>query len=139
MTEFKVSKAPEYDEARKGAEFYCDGYGHTWVASVEAEGLPAIHVYCDGAMRLHITDDNDDTEVIRYAANLPEWLNSDKAMLEAVETEKVEFHNNPWFDLYQGETYSVGEEDKHLDCVGGDIDEMIQMAKDILITQLIYK
>lgn len=134
MTEFKISKTPEYDEARKGSEFYCDGYAHTWVASVEVEGLPVVHVYCDGEMRLHINNEDQGTDVIRYSHDFPEWLNSDEAMAEAVENEKIEFHNNPWFDLYQ-ETGNFPDLE-HLDCVGGDIDEMIELAKLTLTGQL---
>jgi len=134
MTEFKISKIPEYDAARKGSEFYCDGYGHSWVASVEVEGLPVVHVYCDGEMRLHINGEDDDREVVRYSHDFPAWLNSDKVMSEALESEKIEFHNNPWFDLYQeAEDFPELE---HLDRVGGDIDEMIELAKNILVGQL---
>lgn len=135
MTEFKIDKTPDFDPTRTFAEFYCDGYGHTWVASVEVEGLPAIHVYCDGEMRIHMKDDAD-TEVIRYSANIPDSLNSDRLITEALENETIEFINNPWFDLYQGEKLSTGDSDIHLDCVGDDFYQMIETAKKILTQQL---
>jgi hypothetical protein len=107
--------------------WYVDGDAHTWVATVY-DGDRFVHVYADGEMRVHLwptvaarESDSGDYAIIRYAGDLLEnGIRTDAELRRA--DARMEWGNNAWFDLYDGET---GE---HLDDVQYSLVEAVRSA-----------
>jgi hypothetical protein len=111
--------------ARQDASWYVDYDGHTWVATVTLGG-DAVHVYCDGEMRIIVDGDyvvrtTDDLEMLD--------LYNDKQLFEANEAGRTWWENNAWFDLYDAES------GQHLDCVCDSVRAAVDAATEVLKTQ----
>lgn len=127
----KTATKPEitYAETRtkvrakqQDAAWYVDGYGHTWAATVTVNGNE-IHIYADGEMRIHSYPLDRD---LREAGDLLDaGLNSDYDLARAQRAGKIEWINNPWFDLYDNGGH-------HLDCVCDHLDFAVKMATELL-------
>jgi hypothetical protein len=102
------------EDGKSDPVFYCDGYGHTFVASItdKKTGL-TLEFYCDGDMDIRHPDFR-----ARYSSELDIiGVHSDKD-LSKIEPEW--WVNNPWFDIY--EVLPNGET-QPLDMVHFDIQE----------------
>lgn len=105
---------------RQDAAWYVDGDGHTWVATVTVGGN-AVHVYCDGEMRIVVDDD-----VVRTTGDLIGLgITSDRKLFAANESGRTWWENNAWFDLYDNGGH-------HLDCVCDTLNEAIRMATELI-------
>jgi len=103
--------------------FYCDGYGHTYVAKVTYKDV-SIKIYCDGEMRfIH----NDVT--VRNNSQLEKAGIFTDSDVEKIDTNQ--WINNPWFDAYLESDNSL----EHLDMVTGDINEAVKQAIEWLIRE----
>lgn len=119
------------DDRRLGVEdpcWYTDGLGHTLVVWV-TKGDRTIGIYADGEMDVRVYDKpNGSTEVgrIPHSGMFPMYgVITDKDVFEASEAGRIEWVNNPWFDLY-------GENGEHLDAVCHTLTEAIEQATKIV-------
>lgn len=109
---------------RQDAAWYVDGDGHTWVATVTVDGN-AVHVYCDGEMRIVVDDD-----VVRTTGDLIGLgITSDRKLFAANESGRTWWQNNAWFDLYDADS------GQHLDCVCHSVRAAVDAATEVLKTQ----
>lgn len=104
---------------------------HELVATIE-HGEREIRVYCDGDMRLNLWDSaeackrGDAPEVIRYCDRLVRTgIDTDKKLSDAFDEGRIEWVNNAWFDLYDGD----GE---WLNVIHHDIDDAVSEAIDMI-------
>lgn len=105
--------------------FYCEGYGHSYVASItDQTNGNIITIYCDGEMRIDYEDESGNTNRIVHCGDLLDYdFHADKDLTKiSPESWKM----NPWFDMYLG--------DEWIDNVHFDVlKEGFPMAKDILL------
>ena len=121
------------DERRFGREDSCwyvyGPAGHDLVLWV-TRGDRTIGIYADGEMRVIVYDDPTDLlagqEVVRYSEDWAEHkINNDAEVFEACEAGRIEWANNPWFDLYS-------EDGEHLDVVCDTLTQAIESATKII-------
>ena len=63
-----------------------------------------IVIYRAGEMRIHFTEPDGSTSVLRYTSDLDEkGLDTDEKLAAAEEAGTIEWHNNPWFEVIWGE------------------------------------
>lgn len=123
-SEFKINPG-QLVKNQSDPAFYCEGYGHTYVASItDNTNGNTINIYCDGEMRINYVDSEADTHRLNHCGDLFDHnINTDKDLA------KIDIDNwamNPWFDMYLG--------DEWLDSVHFDvIQEGFPVARDLLI------
>jgi len=119
-----------YDEAtrrnREDAAWYVDGDGHAWVATVTDNGA-SIDIYCDGDMRVSI-DNNPDATICSQLVDC--GITTDVELSEAEMNGRITWHNNAWYDLYDGET---GE---HINYVTHTVSDAVAAAITMLTRQV---
>ena len=113
LLEYAVSM-PYYSLDRRDPAFYCDGYGHTWVASIkELHSKYVANIYCNGEMKI----DLDENTRVRYTSDLLDnGINTDEKLFN---TNPDSWHMNPWFDIYMERLN--GYTDVHMDAVHFDV------------------
>lgn len=123
-------------EKRTDPAFYVWDSTHNYVAKVSYKDKPSIHIYCDGEMRINVWDsvvarerDEEPHVVVRYSDQLVKAGVTDDAELYQA-TERMEWINNTWFDLYSEDT-SHGD-DGWLDCVTHSLGDAISSAMSVL-------
>jgi hypothetical protein len=128
-------QSPHEREFCKDPAFYAFS-NHELVAKVSC-GDRTISVYCDGELRLRVWEskeariDNSNLEVIRYSDRLVSaGIDTDEKLQKALDEERIEYDNNPWFDLYANDE-SVGDQG-WLNCVHFDVEEAILQASELI-------
>jgi hypothetical protein len=119
----------ERGQQREDACWYTFGHGHDLVVQV-TRGERTVTVHADGEMRVVVYDDPTDLlagqEIIRYAEDWAQHkINNDAEVFQASEAGRIEWVNNPWFDLYS-------EDGDHLDVVCHTLTEAIEKATKII-------
>lgn len=77
-----------------------------------------IVIYRNGEMRVHFTEPDGSTSVLRYTNDLDaKGLDTDEKLADAEKSGAIEFHNNPWFEVVyhdneEGEVFIDFEEAK---------------------------
>lgn len=106
--------------------FYCEGYGHSYVASItDQTNGNIITIYCDGEMRITYEDENGNTNRITHSGDLLDYGFRTDEDLKKIEPEC--WSMNPWFDMYLG--------DEWIDIVHFDVlKEGFPNAKGLLLT-----
>jgi hypothetical protein len=122
-------------EFRKSPEFYAYS-NHEFVAQVQYKERK-ISVFCDGELRLRVWEskearsNNSNPEIIRYSDRLVgAGIDTDEKLQKALDEERIEQDNNPWFDLYAND-HSVGDQG-WLNCVHFDVEEAILQASELI-------
>lgn len=127
-------------EQRTDPAFYVYGNAnHNYVASVSYKNNPRINIYCDGEMRINLWDSveardrNEEPHVVvRYSDQLERaGITCDSELYQA--TERTEWINNTWFDLYS-EDESIGDYG-WINCVTHSLGDAISSAMNFLIEE----
>lgn len=145
MTDVKVEYNCVTDEdleLRCDPAFYVnDAQAHELVATV-TNGDREISVYCDGEMRIHVWNNEQDREaggepstIVRYASDLLEAGITNDAELSHAD-DRVEWWNNAWFDLY---AYGKGIKESWLNAVCFDVNEAVFLAKQLINDEELWK
>ena len=59
-----------------------------------------IVIYRAGEMRIHFVEPDGSTSVLRYTNDLDsKGLDTDEKLADAEKAGKIEWHNNPWFEV----------------------------------------
>lgn len=105
--------------------FYCEGYGHTYVASItDNTNGNTINIYCDGEMRVNYEDENGNINRITHCGDLLDYGFHTDEDLKKIKPEH--WGMNPWFDMYLG--------DEWIDFVHFDvIKEGFSFARELLL------
>lgn len=95
--------------------------GHDWVCTV-SDGTDTIHIFCDGILLI------EDTQTLKQIKGLSDLYEAgvfnDEQLYYDSSSGKLNWLHNSWFDLYN--------EEEWLDCVEYDLQEAIDVAKNIL-------
>ena len=60
----------------------------------------SVVIYRNGEMRIHFTEPDGSTSVLRYTNDLDaKGLDTDEKLADAEKSGAIEFHNNPWFEV----------------------------------------
>jgi hypothetical protein len=129
----EVRRSEYYSPSRRKSEFYSDSRNrHVWVASV-FQGEKKIDIFCDGPMEATMykfaPESVEKIEIgkIRFAGDFEQYgIKTDKDLDKAYEEERLEWHDVPYFDLYDSET---GES---YEFIGWDVDEAILIAGEVI-------
>jgi hypothetical protein len=104
--------------SREDAAFFTYDHGCMLVWQTDDK---MVRVYKNGAMRIHLTQDNGEVAVLRYVNDLDEYgLDTDEKLFAAEKSGKIEWHENPWFEV----VWSENEEGEVL----GNYDEAVAYA-----------
>jgi hypothetical protein len=119
----------ERTKDREDAMWYTiSGTGHDLILYV-TEDDRTIGIYADGAMDIRVYDKPNGSNIvgrIRYEQDTAEHgLTNDATVFDAHETGRIEWVNNPWFDLYT-------EDGDHIDVVCHTLSDAIEQAKQIV-------
>lgn len=113
-------------ENQSDPAFYCEGYGHSYVASItDQTNGKIIMIYCDGEMRINLKqDEQGHSDTLRHNSDLfDHGFDTDKKLYQI---DPDCWAMNPWFDMYL--------EDEWLNHVHFDVlKEGFPIAKDILL------
>ena len=113
---------------RGGAEWYPDHSGHRHVVTLSSGAFEA-SVYCDGIMKVYCTECAGGDNVIRYPEDWAKHgYHSDAEIAFATEQGSLDWHNNPWFDVYDGDG-------NHLDMVADSVGAAVANAREWLAAQ----
>lgn len=83
--------------SRNDAAFFTYDHGSMLVWQTDDK---MVRVYKNGEMRIHLTQDNGDVAVLRYVNDLDEYgLDTDEKLFAAEEAGKIEWWENPWFEV----------------------------------------
>jgi hypothetical protein len=113
-------------ETRNDSAFYT--YGDAEI--VWEEDNNPFYVRCVGEMRIHATDNDGDTVIIRYTDRLEEFgIKTDKELAEWSDKGEEVFSwvNNSWFEIYSTKDSYFVSEPLHA------LDEAIGQAKVFLV------
>ena len=123
---YQVAYADFYSPDRQSAVWYTFDNDAQWVSSVYKNNR-SIEIMRVGQMRLWLPNESD-TTLLRYTDNLIENGITDDEELELAGRGEypLDWDNNPWFELYD----PIANE--WLDIVAHDVDEAIQLAKEVL-------
>jgi hypothetical protein len=112
LNEYVVDTS-QYNSNQRDPVFYCDGHGHTWVASVKDlhSGYVA-NIYCNGEMRINFNDGR-----ARYTSDLLDRGIDTDEKLSQIDVEAWDM--NPWFDIFMEKIN--GETDVHMNAVHFDV------------------
>lgn len=105
--------------------FYCEGYGHTYVASItDNTNGNTINIYCDGEMRVNYEDENGNINRITHCGDLLDYgFHTDK---DLAKLDPDCWAMNPWFDMYC--------DNEWVDSVHFDVlEEGFPIARDLLL------
>lgn len=84
--------------------FYCDGYGHSYVASItDNTNGNMINIYCDGEMRVNYEEENGDISILRHCSDLLDYNFCTDEDLKKIKPD--DWTMNPWFDMYLGDEW----------------------------------
>lgn len=98
-------------------------YGSGCVCTVRLDDI-AVDIYVDGKDRLL---DNKTGQFIYSALDMPEDIQNDRQLSDAIASERLDQRNNSWFDIYHN-----GE---HLDMVSHEFDDAFDQACEYLIAE----
>ena len=129
------SQPDERPRGREDAVWYTfSGSNSDPVVSV-SKGDRQVLICADGEMRVLVYNEIGKPEaghdIIRYCEDFDEYgLSDDADIVSAFDKGRIEWGDNPWFDLYieNGET----QESDHLDCVCHTLSEAIACAAKII-------
>lgn len=83
--------------SREDAAFFVYDEGSLLVWKSEDE---SVRVYKNGSMRIHYTEPSGEVSVLRYTSDLDDkGLDSDEKLRAAEESGKIEWWENPWFEV----------------------------------------
>lgn len=83
--------------SREDAAFFTYDHGSMLVWQTDDK---LVRVYKNGEMRINYTEDSGDVSVLRYVEDLDaKGLDTDEKLAAASDSGKVEWIDNPWFEV----------------------------------------
>lgn len=125
----------ERPQGRDDAAWYIYQSAHDAVATV-SNGEREIVIYADGEMRVTVFgetygEDSLDFSILRYCDQWRQYgITNDADIFEASEDGRIDWVNNPWFDLYATD-HNVGDFG-WLDSVCHSLSDAIEQATVLL-------
>lgn len=110
--------------SRNDAAFYTDSHDAEVLWRPEGSNPKKVRVYRNGEMRINYTEPSGEISVLRYTQDLDEkGIDTDEKLFEAEKSEKIEWINNPWFEV----AWVDNEDGEIVD----RLDEAIEYAKKL--------